>query len=128
MNVYRIPKENFQELYIFEGGLYHYHLTDIDFSIIVNCVDYPSMLENISIPDYLDCVKISFKDYTYLKFVKSYDIGGKSYVDSIELGEITCKDNLLDYGGSLQPIATSFGIPTNFNIEIICDNIELEII
>ncbi|OBX77153.1 hypothetical protein [Faucicola atlantae] len=128
MSVYQIPKENFQELYIFEGGLFHYDLTNIDFSIIVNCVDYPSMPENINTPDYLDCVKISFKNYTYLRFVKSYDIGEKSYENSIELGEITCKDNLLDYGGSLQPVATSFGIPTNFTIEIICDNIELEII
>ena len=30
MSVYQIPKENFQELYIFEGGLFHYDLTNID--------------------------------------------------------------------------------------------------
>lgn len=123
MNVYRIPKENFKDLYIFEGGLHHYNLTNKDFSIIVNCVDCHPIVQN-----YFDDVKISFKDYTYLKFVKSYDIGEKSYKDIIELGEITDRDDLLDYGGGLSPIATSFGIPTSFSIEIICENVELEII
>lgn len=122
MSVYRIPKENFNDLYIFEGGLYHYNLTNKDFMIIVNCVDCHPIVKN-----YFDDVKIIFKDYTYLRFVKSYDIGEKSYEDVIELGEITDKDSLLDYGGSLKPIA-SFEIPTSFIIEIVCENIELEII
>ena len=123
MSIYQIPKENFKDSYIFEGGLYHYNLTNKDFSIIVNCVDYHPIVQN-----YFDDVKISFKDYTYLKFVKSYRLGEKSYKDIIELGEITDRDNLLDYGGGLHPIAIGFDIPTSFIIEIICENIELEII
>ena len=44
----------------------------------------------------------------------------------IKIGEITEGHELLDYSGGLYPIGKEFDIPTNFNIEITCQDIELE--
>ncbi len=50
MTTYTIPKKDYQFLYIYEGTLFNYTLKNNEFHIIVNCVDYPDLPQEIPMP------------------------------------------------------------------------------
>jgi len=125
MTKYVIPKEFHQNLYIFEGGLRHYHISNGSLTIITNLVEYYEPSININLPDYINTIKIHFKGFKYLKFNTSYMIDSENYTDIIELGEYMDSDELLDYGGVLYWIG-SLDVPTSWALEIVCEDIELE--
>ncbi|WP_063226705.1 hypothetical protein, partial [Psychrobacter phenylpyruvicus] len=101
MTKYVIPKKFHQNLYIFEGGLQHYHIYNKSLTIITNLVDYYEPSIDIRLPDYMDTVKIFFKNFRYLKLNTSYVIESDHYNNIIELGEYRDGNELLDYGGVL---------------------------
>ena len=128
MTTYTIPRKDYQFLYIFEGALLNYTLKNDEFHIIVNCVDYPDLPQEIPMPNYSDWVKIKFKQFSYLKFVygyatKSQDI---NIDNTLELGELKQDDEILDYGGTLELIGGRYDLLTGFSIDIVCREIELE--
>ena len=71
MTTYTIPRKDYQFLYIYEGTLFNYTLKNDEFHIIVNCVDYPDLPQELPTPSYSDWVKIKFKQFSYLKFPQS---------------------------------------------------------
>ena len=94
MTAYTIPRKDYQFLYIYEGTLLNYTLKNDEFHIIVNCVDYPDLPQEIPMPNYSDWVKIKFKQFSYLKFrygyaTKSQDI---NIDNTFELGELKQDD------------------------------------
>ena len=128
MTAYTIPRKDHQFLYIIEGSLLSYTLKNDEFHIIVNCVDYPDLPQEIPMPNYSDWVKIKFKQFSYLKFIygyatKSQDI---NIDNTLELGELKQEDEILDYGGALEVIGGRYDLPTGFSIYIVCREIELE--
>ncbi|HFC8549787.1 TPA: hypothetical protein ACFRHE_001915 [Neisseria lactamica] len=128
MTTYTIPRKDYQFLYIFEGALLNYTLKNDEFDIIVNCVDYPDLPQELPTPSYSDWVKIKFKQFSYLKFIygyatKSQDI---NIDNTLELGELKQDDEILDYGGTLELIGGRYDLPTGFSIDIVCREIELE--
>lgn len=125
METYIIPKEHHKDLYIFEGGLRNFYISTDQLNIVVSSVEYPDLPKNIKTPNYLDEVKIKFRGISYLNFELGYGYHG-SQDGLVKIGEITEGDELLDYSGGLYPIGKEFDIPTNFNIEVICQDIELE--
>lgn len=128
MTTYIIPKKDYQFLYIFEGALLNYTLKNNEFHIIVNCVDYPDLPQEIPMPNYSDWVKIKFKQFSYLKFIYGYATKNqdKKIKNVLELGELKQDDEILDYGGALEVIGGRYDLPTGFSIYIVCREIELE--
>ena len=128
MTTYTIPRKDYQFLYIYEGTLLNYTLKNNEFHIIVNCVDYPDLPQEIPIPNYSDWVKIKFKQFSYLKFIYGYATKSQDInIDNIlELGELKQDDEILDYGGALEVIGRRYDLPTGFSIYIVCREIELE--
>lgn len=128
MTTYTIPKKDYQFLYIYEGTLLNYTLKNDEFHIIVNCVDYPDLPQEIPMPNYSDWVKIKFKQFSYLKFVYGYATKSQDKdIDNIlELGELKQDDEILDYGGTLELIGGRCDLLTGFSIDIVCREIELE--
>ncbi|SUD90625.1 hypothetical protein [Psychrobacter phenylpyruvicus] len=125
MTKYVIPKKFHQNLYIFEGGLQHYHIYNKSLTIITNLVDYYEPSIDIRLPDYMDTVKIFFKNFRYLKLNTSYVIESDHYNNIIELGEYRDGNELLDYGGVLYWLG-SLDVPTSWILEVVCEDIELE--
>ncbi|WP_311398435.1 hypothetical protein [Neisseria cinerea] len=128
MTTYIIPKKDYQFLYIYEGTLLNYTLKNDEFHIIVNCVDYPDLPQEIPMPNYSDWVKIKFKQFSYLKFIYGYATKSQDKdIDNIlELGELKQDDEILDYGGTLELIGGRCDLLTGFSIDIVCREIELE--
>lgn len=128
MKTYILPKEDHKWLYIFEGSLLNYAIKNNELNIVVNSVDFPKFPTGISVPNYLDWVRIKFKNFSYLKLEYDYQVAsGKSILNLIELGTIKNDDELLDYGGTLKILGSEcHDIPTGFTIEIVCQEIELE--
>ncbi|WP_118779548.1 hypothetical protein [Neisseria lactamica] len=128
MKTYTIPRKDYQFLYIFEGALLNYTLKNDEFHIIVNCVDYPDLPQEIPMPNYSDWVKIKFKQFSYLKFIYVYATKSqdKKIKNVLELGELKQDDEILDYGGTLELIGGRYDLPTGFSIDIVCREIELE--
>lgn len=128
MTTYTIPKKDYQFLYIFEGALLNYTLKNNEFHIIVNCVDYPDLPQEIPMPNYSEWVKIKFKQFSYLKFIYGYATKSqdKKIKNVLELGELKQDDEILDYGGTLELIGGRYDLPTGFSIYIVCREIELE--
>ncbi|MFU8617641.1 hypothetical protein [Neisseria sp. LACPHL-SPEC-2024-00856] len=128
MTTYTIPRKDYQFLYIFEGALLNYTLKNDEFHIIVNCVDYPDLPQEIPMPNYSDWVKIKFKQFSYLKFIYVYATKSqdKKIKNVLELGELKQDDEILDYGGTLELIGGRYDLPTAFSIYIVCREIELE--
>ncbi|HID8644138.1 TPA: hypothetical protein ACXIOD_001768 [Neisseria meningitidis] len=128
MTTYTIPKKDYQFLYIYEGTLFNYTLKNNEFHIIVNCVDYPDLPQEIPMPNYSDWVKIKFKQFSYLKFIYGYATKNqdKNIKNVLELGELKQDDEILDYGGALEVIGGRYDLPTGFSIDIVCREIELE--
>ena len=128
MTTYTIPKKDYQFLYIYEGTLLNYTLKNDEFHIIVNCVDYPDLPQEIPMPNYSDWVKIKFKQFSYLKFIYGYATKSqdKDIDNVLELGELKQDDEILDYGGTLALIGGRYDLPTGFGIYIVCQEIELE--
>lgn len=125
MTKYVIPKKFHQNLYIFEGGLQYYHIYNKSLTIITNLVDYYEPSIDITLPDYMDTVKIFFKNFRYLKLNTSYVIDSDHYNNIIELGEYRDGNELLDYGGVLYWLG-SLDVPTSWILEVVCEDIELE--
>ena len=128
MTTYTIPRKDYQFLYIYEGTLLNYTLKNNEFHIIVNCVDYPDLPQEIPMPNYSDWVKIKFKQFSYLKFIYGYATKSqdKDIDNVLELGELKQDDEILDYGGTLALIGGRYDLPTGFGIYIVCQEIELE--
>ena len=128
MTTYTIPRKDYQFLYIYEGTLFNYTLKNNEFHIIVNCVDYPDLPQEIPMPNYSDWVKIKFKQFSYLKFIYGYATKSqdKKIKNVLELGELKQDDEILDYGGTLELIGGRYDLPTGFSIYIVCREIELE--
>lgn len=128
MTTYIIPKKDYQFLYIYEGTLLNYTLKNDEFHIIVNCVDYPDLPQELPTPSYSDWVKIKFKQFSYLKFIYGYATKSQDKdIDNIlELGELKQDDEILDYGGTLELIGGRCDLLTGFSIDIVCREIELE--
>lgn len=128
MTTYTIPRKDYQFLYIFEGALLNYTLKNNEFHIIVNCVDYPDLPQEIPMPNYSEWVKIKFKQFSYLKFIYGYATKSqdKKIKNVLELGELEQDDEILDYGGTLELIGGRYDLPTGFSIYIVCREIELE--
>ncbi len=128
MTTYTIPRKDYQFLYIFEGALLNYTLKNDEFHIIVNCVDYPDLPQEIPMPNYSDWVRIKFKQFSYLKFIYGYATKSqdKRIKNVLELGELKQDDEILDYGGTLELIGGRYDLPTGFSIDIVCREIELE--
>ena len=128
MTTYTIPRKDHQFLYIIEGSLLSYTLKNDEFHIIVNCVDYPDFPQEIPMPNYLDWVRIKFKQFSYLKFIYVYATKSqdKKIKNVLELGELKQDDEILDYGGTLELIGGRYDLPTGFSIDIVCREIELE--
>ncbi|HHR3322402.1 TPA: hypothetical protein ACS4OT_001003 [Neisseria meningitidis] len=128
MTTYTIPEKDYQFLYIYEGTLLNYTLKNDEFHIIVNCVDYPDLPQEIPMPNYSDWVKIKFKQFSYLKFVYGYATKNrdKDIDNTLELGELKQDDEILDYGGALELIGGRCDLLTGFSIDIVCREIELE--
>lgn len=128
MTTYIIPKKDYQFLYIYEGTLLNYTLKNDEFHIIVNCVDYPDLPQELPTPSYSDWVKIKFKQFSYLKFIYGYATKSQDKdIDNIlELGELKQDDEILDYGGTLELIGGRCDLLTGFSIYIVCREIELE--
>lgn len=128
MTAYTIPRKDHQFLYIIEGSLLSYTLKNDEFHIIVNCVDYPDLPQEIPMPNYSDWVKIKFKQFSYLKFIYVYATKSqdKKIKNVLELGELKQDDEILDYGGTLALIGGRYDLPTGFSIYIVCREIELE--
>ena len=128
MTTYTIPKKDYQFLYIYEGTLLNYTLKNDEFHIIVNCVDYPDLPQEIPMPNYSDWVKIKFKQFSYLKFIYGYATKSqdKDIDNVLELGELKQDDEILDYGGTLELIGGRCDLLTGFSIDIVCREIELE--
>ena len=128
MTTYTIPRKDYQFLYIYEGTLLNYTLKNNEFHIIVNCVDYPDLPQEIPMPNYSDWVKIKFKQFSYLKFIYGYATKSQDKdIDNIlELGELKQDDEILDYGGTLELIGGRCDLLTGFSIDIVCREIELE--
>ena len=128
MTTYTIPRKDHQFLYIIEGSLLSYTLKNDEFHIIVNCVDYPDLPQEIPMPNYSDWVKIKFKQFSYLKFIYVYATKSqdKKIKNVLELGELKQDDEILDYGGTLELIGGRYDLPTGFSIDIVCQEIELE--
>lgn len=128
MTTYTIPRKDYQFLYIYEGTLFNYTLKNDEFHIIVNCVDYPDLPQEIPMPNYSDWVKIKFKQFSYLKFIYGYATKSQDKdIDNIlELGELKQDDEILDYGGTLELIGGRCDLLTGFSIDIVCREIELE--
>ena len=128
MTTYTIPRKYHQSLHIIEGSLLNYTLKNDEFHIIVNCVDYPDLPQEIPMPNYSDWVKIKFKQFSYLKFVYVYATKSqdKKIKNVLELGELKQDDEILDYGGTLELIGGRYDLPTGFSIDIVCREIELE--
>jgi len=128
MTTYTIPRKDYQFLYIYEGTLLNYTLKNNEFHIIVNCVDYPDLPQEIPIPNYSDWVKIKFKQFSYLKFIYGYATKSqdKDIDNVLELGELKQDDEILDYGGTLELIGGRCDLLTGFSIDIVCQEIELE--
>ena len=128
MKTYTIPKKDYQFLYIYEGTLLNYTLKNNEFHIIVNCVDYPDLPQEIPMPNYSDWVKIKFKQFSYLKFIYGYATKSqdKDIDNVLELGELKQDDEILDYGGTLELIGGRCDLLTGFSIDIVCREIELE--
>ena len=128
MTTYTIPRKDYQFLYIYEGTLLNYTLKNNEFHIIVNCVDYPDLPQEIPMPNYSDWVKIKFKQFSYLKFIYGYATKNqdKKIKNVLELGELKQDDEILDYGGALEVIGGRYDLPTGFSIDIVCREIELE--
>lgn len=128
MTTYTIPRKDYQFLYIFEGALLNYTLKNNEFHIIVNCVDYPDLPQEIPMPNYSEWVKIKFKQFSYLKFIYGYATKSqdKKIKNVLELGELKQDDEILDYGGALEVIGGRYDLPTGFSIDIVCREIELE--
>ena len=128
MTTYTIPRKDYQFLYIYEGTLLNYTLKNNEFHIIVNCVDYPDLPQEIPMPNYSDWVKIKFKQFSYLKFIYVYATKSqdKKIKNVLELGELKQDDEILDYGGTLELIGGRCDLLTGFSIDIVCREIELE--
>ena len=128
MTTYTIPRKDYQFLYIYEGTLLNYTLKNNEFHIIVNCVDYPDLPQEIPMPNYSDWVKIKFKQFSYLKFIYGYATKSqdKDIDNVLELGELKQDDEILDYGGTLELIGGRCDLLTGFSIDIVCREIELE--
>lgn len=128
MTTYTIPKKDYQFLYIYEGTLLNYTLKNDEFHIIVNCVDYPDLPQEIPMPNYSEWIKIKFKQFSYLKFIYGYATKSqdKKIKNVLELGELKQDDEILDYGGTLELIGGRYDLPTGFSIDIVCREIELE--
>lgn len=128
MTTYTIPRKDYQFLYIYEGTLLNYTLKNNEFHIIVNCVDYPDLPQEIPMPNYSDWVKIKFKQFSYLKFIYGYATKSqdKDIDNVLELGELKQDDEILDYGGTLEVIGGRCDLLTGFSIDIVCREIELE--
>ncbi|HFC6370206.1 TPA: hypothetical protein ACFNM3_001630 [Neisseria lactamica] len=128
MTTYTIPRKDYQFLYIFEGALLNYTLKNNEFHIIVNCVDYPDLPQEIPMPNYSEWIKIKFKQFSYLKFIYGYATKSqdKKIKNVLELGELKQDDEILDYGGTLELIGGRYDLPTGFSIDIVCREIELE--
>ncbi|WP_118778361.1 hypothetical protein [Neisseria lactamica] len=128
MTAYTIPRKDHQFLYIIEGSLLSYTLKNNEFHIIVNCVDYPDLPQEIPMPNYSDWVKIKFKQFSYLKFIYGYATKSqdKDIDNVLELGELKQDDEIVDYGGTLALIGRRYNLPTAFSIDIVCREIELE--
>lgn len=128
MTTYTIPRKDYQFLYIYEGTLLNYTLKNNEFHIIVNCVDYPDLPQEIPMPNYSEWVKIKFKQFSYLKFIYGYATKSqdKKIKNVLELGELKQDDEILDYGGTLELIGGRYDLPTGFSIDIVCREIELE--
>ena len=128
MTTYIIPKKDYQFLYIYEGTLLNYTLKNDEFHIIVNCVDYLDLPQELPTPSYSDWVKIKFKQFSYLKFIYGYATKSQDKdIDNIlELGELKQDDEILDYGGTLDLIGGRCDLLTGFSIDIVCREIELE--
>ena len=128
MTTYTIPRKDYQFLYIYEGTLLNYTLKNNEFHIIVNCVDYPDLPQEIPMPNYSDWVKIKFKQFSYLKFIYGYATKSqdKDIDNVLELGELKQEDEILDYGGTLELIGGRCDLLTGFSIDIVCREIELE--
>ena len=128
MTTYTIPRKDYQFLYIYEGTLLNYTLKNDEFHIIVNCVDYPDLPQEIPMPNYSDWVKIKFKQFSYLKFIYGYATKSqdKDIDNVLELGELKQDDEILDYGGTLELIGGRCDLLTGFSIDIVCREIELE--
>ena len=128
MTTYTIPRKDYQFLYIYEGTLLNYTLKNNEFHIIVNCVDYPDLPQEIPMPNYSDWVKIKFKQFSYLKFIYGYatESQDKDIDNVLELGELKQDDEILDYGGTLELIGGRCDLLTGFSIDIVCREIELE--
>ena len=128
MTTYTIPRKDYQFLYIIEGSLLNYTLKNDEFHIIVNCVDYPDLPQEIPMPNYSDWVKIKFKQFSYLKFIYGYATKSqdKDIDNVLELGELKQDDEILDYGGTLELIGGRCDLLTGFSIDIVCREIELE--
>lgn len=128
MTTYIIPKKDYQFLYIYEGTLFNYTLKNDELHIIVNCVDYPDLPQEIPMPNYSDWVKIKFKQFSYLKFIYGYATKSqdKDIDNVLELGELKQDDEILDYGGTLELIGGRCDLLTGFSIDIVCREIELE--
>ena len=128
MTTYTIPRKDYQFLYIYEGTLFNYTLKNNEFHIIVNCVDYPDLPQEIPMPNYSDWVKIKFKQFSYLKFIYGYATKSqdKDIDNVLELGELKQDDEILDYGGTLELIGGRCDLLTGFSIDIVCREIELE--
>lgn len=128
MTAYTIPRKDHQFLYIIEGSLLSYTLKNNEFHIIVNCVDYPDLPQEIPMPNYSEWIKIKFKQFSYLKFIYGYATKSqdKKIKNVLELGELKQDDEILDYGGVLELIGGRYDLPTGFSIDIVCREIELE--
>ena len=128
MTTYTIPKKDYQFLYIYEGTLLNYTLKKDEFHIIVNCVDYPDLPQELPTPSYSEWVKIKFKQFSYLKFIYGYATENQdiNIDNTLELGELKQEDEILDYGGALEVIGGRYNLPTGFSIYIVCQEIELE--
>lgn len=126
---YIIPKKDHSKLYIYEGSLLNFSIQKDMLTITINSVDYPDLPRIITKPDYLDWVTIKFKKFTYLKLDYDYNINTNSLISNlIELGEIKETDELLDYGGVIKFLGCECDLPIGFAIEIVCQEIELEIL
>ncbi|HEY9963938.1 TPA: hypothetical protein WD493_000923 [Neisseria meningitidis] len=91
-------------------------------------MDYPDFPQEIPTPNYIDWVKIKFKQFSYLKFIYGYATKSQDKdIDNIlELGELKQDDEILDYGGTLELIGGRCDLLTGFSIDIVCREIELE--
>ena len=128
MTTYTIPRKDYQFLYIYEGTLLNYTLKNNEFHIIVNCVDYPDLPQEIPMPNYSEKKKIKFKQFSYLKFIYGYATKSqdKDIDNVLELAELKQDDEILDYGGTLEVIGGRCDLLTGFSIDIVCREIELE--